>query len=815
MLIRHFLELLALSALYTYNEARVFTKMINASLGTTYGGEVSRFMEDMYHVNSTIATHGEQSAIRLSVKSTSANADFPVLFVVRMVKGVRSWTVPFALSDGTIFHYVSRSLCPSLNLNKNRTAMPYFYVDVSTESFIPIQYSLTANIVEHFTLRVNEREGTMVQVDPAEPVYFRYKFEANVDRVLVKVTSGSTNCGMILVQNSKCPIFEEGTNDFNGLYATITTKAAISVSKKMIRTESFYVVLLVKDKDTDCLVHKGDINPFKRDDTLETPGNSMYPFKAAKLASLTRFKNFTIRLEKLPSDDDYIPAIIAPVLIYGSFYMITLIVIIISWCRADDGGRSFFAYLLPSKVKVKNEKMEEDGEGRRLCSPTADMQTYGLVDNGLSRESRSEELQNVSQIDPGATPKPTRGVSELDGDYDLLDDIDKHKDIYRLKEYNYNRNLLCPSRDSVGDYIPKGCQYQWRSRHLLLQFPMCQAARGIKSLYTDDFCAGNEKVFLVLKPINSLIVIFFSAFNNVYSNIGYIMLGILFLLIVLRRDRLAKQKYVKDPEREKFDAQRNTGNSVSNADNTLDTAFMYIIGLLGGLRLYQIRHQDIVINGHLAYTSFAIVIFTSVIGVVFRSKVFWGIFMVLHLLTCLYLSLQIYYMGRVKAAFKDMYILTKKDFGRGPVFKDRFALLFIFMVVNCGLSINGLVNMPADFATYLLGIIILNGMLYVLFYVFMKIRYKEKLRPLPLVCTLLSVSMWGCALVFFFKGLTNWQYSPAKSREGNRECRVMDFYDDHDIWHFLSSMAMFFTFTSLMTLDDDLDEKERNKINVF
>ena len=36
-------------------------------------------------------------------------------------------------------------------------------------------------------------------------------------------------------------------------------------------------------------------------------------------------------------------------------------------------------------------------------------------------------------------------------------------------------------------------------------------------------------------------------------------------------------------------------------------------------------------------------------------------------------------------------------------------------------SINGVVNMPADFATYLLGIIILNGMLYVIFYVVMKV----------------------------------------------------------------------------------------------
>lgn len=34
------------------------------------------------------------------MKSEMANSDFPVLFVVRMVKGVRSWTVPLASSDG-------------------------------------------------------------------------------------------------------------------------------------------------------------------------------------------------------------------------------------------------------------------------------------------------------------------------------------------------------------------------------------------------------------------------------------------------------------------------------------------------------------------------------------------------------------------------------------------------------------------------------------------------------------------------------------------------------------------------------------------
>ena len=38
------------------------------------------------------------------------------------------------------------------------------------------------------------------------------------------------------------------------------------------------------------------------------------------------------------------------------------------------------------------------------------------------------------------------------------------------------------------------------------------------------------------------------------------------------------------------------------------------------------------------------------------------------------------------------------------------------------------------------------------------------------------------------------QKSPARSREGNKECVFLEFYDYHDVWHFMSACALFFSF---------------------
>ena len=58
--------------------------------------------------------------------------------------------------------------------------------------------------------------------------------------------------------------------------------------------------------------------------------------------------------------------------------------------------------------------------------------------------------------------------------------------------------------------------------------------------------------------------------------------------------------------------------------------------------------------------------------------------------------------------------------------------------------------------------------------------------------------------------------SPAESRNLNSECLVPYLsYDNHDIWHVLGAVSIFFTFVMIMTLDDGLFKVPRSQIAIF
>ena len=68
---------------------------------------------------------------------------------------------------------------------------------------------------------------------------------------------------------------------------------------------------------------------------------------------------------------------------------------------------------------------------------------------------------------------------------------------------------------------------------------------------------------------------------------------------------------------------------------------------------------------------------------------------------------------------------------------------------------------------------------------------------------------------FYVSRSANRNLSPAESRNLNAECSYMDFFDNHDLWHFTSAAAIFMAFLALLTVDDDLLHVPRDEIEVF
>ncbi|EFN66381.1 SID1 transmembrane family member 1 [Camponotus floridanus] len=262
----------------------------------------------------------------------------------------------------------------------------------------------------------------------------------------------------------------------------------------------------------------------------------------------------------------------------------------------------------------------------------------------------------------------------------------------------------------------------------------------------------------------------------------------------------------------------------SRSNFQFDTSFMYIIAVLCMLKIYQNRHPDINARAPVTFGILALIIFIGLIGVLNGSTYFWVIFSILHLLICFILTVQIYYMGRCKfnrGVFNRVIQTFKHDARCGiwhllrPLYPARFIMLVLANLCNVGLAVFGNMYHEGNFATFLLAILMSNLILYTFFYIVMKLCHRERILLTPGMYIVLSMLFWGAALYFFVNKTISWALTPAQSRLYNKPCELLNFFDSHDIWHFLSALAMFFSFMVLLTLDDDLTDVHRSQIPVF
>ncbi|XP_035963070.1 SID1 transmembrane family member 1 isoform X4 [Halichoerus grypus] len=776
-----------------------------------YSGVVSLTTENIYSFNYT-SQPGQVNAVRVYVNSSSENLDYPVLVVVRQQKGVLSWQVPL-LFQGLYqrsynYQEVSRTLCPSEATNETGPLEQLVIVDVASMAPLGAQYKLLVTKITHFQLQTNV--AFHFTASPSQPQYFLYKFPDDVDSVIIKVRSEMAYpCSVVSVQNITCPVHDLDHNvEFNGVYQSMTKKAAITLQKKDFPSEQFFVVFVIKPEDYAC------------------GGSFFIQEKENQTWNLHRTKNLKVTIVPSTKGSIDVNPILISLFIFFFFYFGFLLIVLVHCIRFK-------------RKSIDGSFGSSDGSGNMVVSHpiaagTPEGSNYGAIEGSSSSPDRQ-----MSSPNSGQTFQSDTDSSVEESDFDTLPDIESDKNIIRTKVFLFLSDLSRKDRRIISK---KYKIYFWN----IVTIAVFYALPVIQLVITYQIVAnttGNQDIcyynFLCAHPLGVL-----SAFNNIFSNLGYVLLGFLFLLIVLHRDILHRRALeAKDRFAMEYGIPKHFGvfyamgialimegvlsacyHVCPNYSNfQFDTSFMYMIAGLCMLKLYQTRHPDINASAYAAYASFATVIMLTVLGVVFgKNDVwFWVIFSAIHVLASLALSTQIYYMGRFKidlGIFRRALMVFYTDFvqqcGR-PLYMDRMVLLILGNLFNGSFALYGLICRPRDFASYMLGIFICNLLLYLAFYIIMKLRSSEKLLPTPLLCIVATVVMWATSLYFFFQKPSSWEDTPAESRERNRECILLDFFDDHDIWHFLSATALFFSFLVLLTLDDDLDVVHRDQIPVF
>ncbi|KAM4700146.1 SID1 transmembrane family member 1 isoform 2-T2 [Discoglossus pictus] len=797
-----------------------------AEFGHLYTGQVNKNMEEIYTFNYS-SQPGKVDALRVFVSSNADNLQYPVLFVVRQQKGVLSWQVPliFRGYNKRIYTYqdVSRTLCPK---ESEGEAEKFIYIDVASMAPVDVMYELMVTRLHNFELQTGVSFN--FSASPSQPQYFMYTFPEKVDSVIIKVQSKEAfPCSVVSVQDVACPVYDLDHNvEFNGIYQSMTKKAAITIRRKDFPSGQFYVVFVIKPEDYAC---GGSV-----------PASTMG--KTNQTWNLKRVKDIQVLINPSIKDSVYIQATLLSLLFFLLFYLGSLVVAFVHYVRIQRKGMSL-------------QDSPSDGEGtvaasHPITTSTPEGSSYGAID---------ESSPGTGKLPPPPIPRPrmySDSSVDEDSDFEALPEMDSDKNVIRAKTFLYVSDLSVKDPRIVSK---KYRIYFWNISTIAVFYalPVIQLVITYQTVVNitgnQDICFYN---FLCAHPLGVL-----SAFNNVMSNMGHVLLGILFLLIVLRRDLLhrhlleTKSSYALQEVQssqhgppvfswpQDYGIPKHFGlfytmgialtmegvlsacyHVCPNYSNfQFDTSFMYMIAGLCMLKLYQTRHPDINASAYSAYASFALVIFLAVLGVVFgKNNIwFWVIFSIIHVVASLALSTHIYYMGRFRIDFgifrriaQVMYTDCVQQCSR-PMYMDRMILLVVGNLVNWSFAIFGLVYRPRDFASYLLGIFICNLLLYLAFYIIMKLRNSEKIQPLPMFCIIATAVVWASALYFFFQNLSSWEETPAESREKNRDCILMNFFDDHDIWHFLSSTAMFFSFLVLLTLDDDLDVVRRDKIPVF
>ena len=777
---------------------------LDANVSTLYTGSATRFNIHVYDYNLL-----EGANVRIQTNISSANVSSPLLITTFHKDTTLTRSLPLVreLFPGLSELRNSEVTCPDkLNETSNLN------VRIQTYSIEPIPFSVTVinSPQSQSFLEINQMISTLI--DPSFSVHYQMDIPLNVEILEIHLTSPSDLCCLVRITNVTCPPdFSVRSSLATPSYEfTMSQVADISVRRSSFK-EGKLMILISAQPAATC------------------SGTVEY---SEDILSENFQKNISLVVNE-GSAEFWVPLILMTLIFLIPYLMVLILAIfeltIIHCFPRLSKGFSMFSRIRQTKL-VGSEEKSNSGNGE---------------DKNEEIELKTAEKQQEIE----ETHEPEKDIA------DVYKAQAKAEEISICVEGKYYYDLINSKEITVEDISVIPIKHLQRKNNLYIYFVLLTGlfyiVPAIQISYLNyqqfaitgiqDVCSFNYKCD---GRSNDMI-----GFNNIFSNIGYILLAILFLCITI-------MKHISVVREIRADGLPTTGtprtfglyyslslalffegilSGIYHICPTLtslqfDTTFIYGLLILICVKYYQLRHPDANISPFSVFMLLYIaVLYTSaslLSGDLLASRISLTILFLLF--ACfLVISLWAYFVPQILYYYPKEWAKHKsvlralRQICWPPYNKLRaFHIVHIPLAIMAPLIIIWVPGIVTEVYSTLIFFIGLTLVVYIIFFWVMKLLCKDFLhRPfvffITVIMLLLSFVGWASAVYFWSRSPISPSKSPSSGRSLNEDCVMFDYFDYHDIWHMLSAIGSFFLFLATIMADENMALVPRNQIRAF
>ena len=753
------------------------------------------------------------NSYRIETSVNSSDIASPVLIYVDHQTYEESWSLPI---DHKLLSS-ARIACPAPLVNVTNT----LNIRVQTFSAKSIQYSLKVVSIVSNVIQLGQQVSALF--NHAFPTYFVMDIPIGVEVIDITLSSLSELCSLVRVTNYSCPpdFTIRSSRSTDGYSFTMTEAANLRVERSDFAAGRL-MLLLIPLPASQCKTsfeystNTSSENYAKNTSLKITAGNTKFwgpilIFTAIYLAPYVMFA-IIIGFELLLIH--YFPQ-------FSRFFSMFSRVRRVTTQESDVNYK-------PVKGPDKNEDVELDVATVVAEAPSTDVnQTTEVSENATETalESYNRELINAD------VSYHVRGTYYFE--------IVNNKEI-KVKDLNLKTDREVKQTGMLYFFlvIIVGMFYMIPAVQVSYTRLIQMEETGDQDICYNNFKCEHDYLFI-------------RGFNHIWSNISYILVGILALIITVVKNisfvrELRAQGLSTRGVPHLFGLYYGLSVSLffvgimsgiyhlcpSIHNFQFDTTFMYILLALIFVKLYSNRHPDSEVKPCVVFILLSIVVLFTFLSLFnegttnYIGKTILTIGLTVFTLITVYMVYNLFITDLVYFYYKDLRqhnsilrILRQlfwPKYNKSRIFLSVIILIPLISIILL-LWISGIFNSVASSIVFFFGFEVI---LYINYYWVLKFIRKEFLhRPVVFFFAfslwLLSLVFWIPAIYYYTSASSHWEDSPAVARTYNSDCIFLDFYDNHDMWHALSAFALFTVYLSTLLIDENLYFVQRDKICVF